>query len=153
MFAGDIRVFPFLGLAAGIGLNISNIDRPEFFASVTKILVPTATFAYFASVGLTFSFSAVKRFKAVCVSTSVLKFVVSPAVGVGLALLMGYHRILDALPLKVVIIESCMPVALSALLLTRFFDIDKDLANACWLVTTFMMLLVIPILIKLLAFF
>jgi predicted permease len=149
----DIRLFPFIGLLLGVGLNLSRIPRPDFFAYVLKVLVPTATFGYFSSIGLTFSFSAVKRFKRVCFSISVLKFIVSPLVGFGLAYLMGYHRILEGLPMKIVLIESAMPVALSALLLTKFFDIDQDLANACWLVTTFMMVAIIPILINLLSVF
>ena len=60
---------------------------------------------------------------------------------------MGYARILGGLPMKIVIIESSMPVAFSALLLTVLFDIDRDLSNSCWLVTTFMMLIIIPLLV------
>jgi len=147
MFTEDIRLFPTLGFLCGIFLNLAKISRPEFFGYALKILVPVATFGYFSSIGLTFSFSTVKRFKSACLSMSVIKFIISPAIGLGMAYLMGYHKILDALPMKIVLIESCMPVALSALLLTVFFDIDRDLSNACWLVTTFMMLLIIPLLV------
>ena len=147
MFTEDIRLFPTLGFLCGIFLNLAKISRPEFFGYALKILVPVATFGYYSSIGLTFSFSTVKRFKSACLSMSVIKFIISPAIGLGMAYLMGYHKILDALPMKIVLIESCMSVALSALLLTVFFDIDRDLSNACWLVTTFMMLLIIPLLV------
>lgn len=152
-FTEDIRLFPLIGLLLGVFLNLAKIHRPEFFSYVIKILVPTATFGYFSSIGLTFRFSTAKKFKKVCLSMSIIKFVISPIIGLGLAYLMGYHKMLDALPMKIVLIESCMPVALSALLLTVFFDIDRDLSNACWLVTTFMMLLVIPVLINILLLF
>ena len=150
---GDIRFFPFLGFIAGVILNLMNTPRAGYFTDVNKLLVSVATFGYFSSIGLTFRFGAIKKYKAVCLSICALKFIVSPLIGFGLALLLGYNRALDGLPMKVVLIESCMPVAFAALLLTVLFDIDRDLTNACWLVTTFMMILVIPILVSLLSVF
>lgn len=151
--AQDIRFFPFLGFMLGVFLNFANIPRAGFFTNVNRVLVSVATFGYFSSIGLTFRFRAVKEFKAVCLSMSVIKFIISPLVGFGLAYLMGYHRVLDGLPMKIVLIESCMPVAFAALFLTVLFEIDKDLTNACWLVTTFMMVIVIPILVSLISVF
>lgn len=152
-FTGDIRFFPFIGFMIGLFLNLAKVPRPEIFTYINKIVVPVATIGYFSSIGLTFRFSAVKRFKAVCLSMSIIKFIMAPVIGLSLAYLMGYHKILGGLPMKIVLIESCMPVAFSAILLTILFDIDKDLSSACWLVTTFLMVLVIPILIKLMPIF
>jgi len=143
----DVRFFPFLGFVLGAGLNFSGIPRPEPLAYVNRFVVPLATLGYFSSIGLTFRFGAVKRYKSVCLSVSAIKFLISPLIGLTLAYLMGYPRILGGLPMKIVIIESSMPVAFSALLLTVLFDIDRDLSNSCWLVTTFMMIIVIPLLV------
>lgn len=153
MFTEDVRLLPSIGLLCGVFLNFGKVQRPEFFALLTKILVPLATFGYFASIGLTFRFGAVKQFKKVCFSMSLLKFVFAPMLGLALAYVLGYHRILDGLPMKIVLVESSMPVALSALLLPMFFDIDRDLANACWLVTTFMMVIIIPLLMAIVTAF
>jgi len=149
----DIRFFPFIGFMAGVILNLANVPRAPVFTDINRILVPVATFGYFSSIGLTFRFSAVKKYKAACLSMSAIKFIVSPIIGLGLAYLMGYHKIMGGLPMKVVIIESAMPVAFAAILLTVLFDIDRDLTNACWLVTTFMMIIVIPILVSLISVF
>jgi len=150
---GDIRFFPFLGFLAGVVLNFGNVPRAGFFTDVNKLLVSVATFGYFSSIGLTFRFRAVKEHKGPCASMCLIKFIISPIVALTLAYIIGYHNVLDGLPMKVVLIESCMPVAFAALLLTAIFDIDRNLTNACWVVTTFMMLLVIPILVTILSLF
>ena len=54
------------------------------------------------------------------------------------------------LALKVVIILSSMPVAFNALIPPSIYDLDLDLANACWFFTTACLAITLPVLILIL---
>ena len=75
-----------------------------------------------------------------------IKFAIVPGVVTFLALLLGYRNIGDGLLLKVVIILSSMPVAFMALIPPSLYDLDIDLANSCWLFTTTLLVIVLPVL-------
>ena len=63
------------------------------------------------------------------------------------AYLCGLGEIENGLPLKVVAILASMPVAMNALIPPSLFDLDLDLANACWVFTTLELIVVLPILV------
>ena len=63
-----------------------------------------------------------------------------------IAIFLGYGAIEGGLPLKVVIILSSMPVAFSALIPVSIYDLNLDLANSCWLVTTLSLIVILPLL-------
>ena len=46
-----------------------------------------------------------------------------------------------------VAILASMPVAMNALIPPSLFDLDLDLANACWVFTTLALIVVLPILV------
>ena len=48
------------------------------------------------------------------------------------------------IPLIVVIILSSMPVASTALIPPSIYDLDIDLANLCWFITTALLAVVMP---------
>jgi predicted permease len=50
----------------------------------------------------------------------------------------------DLLPAKVVLVESFMPTAIMAVLLVKIFRLNEDLANAAWILTTLLVIPVIP---------
>ena len=62
---------------------------------------------------------------------------------------LGLHRIDNGLPLKVVLILSSMPVGFIAMVPPTLYRLDIDLANACWLVTNGLLILVVPTLLLL----
>ena len=147
IFTGGIRLFPLLGLAAGVGLNLLHYKRPLYIGNLNDILIPVTTFAYMLAVGLTMNFKAIKKFKSPVFSMSFIKFVWSPMVGILLAYLLNYQNIMGGLPLKIAIIESFMPTAIASLVLASLFDLDQDLANSCWIFTTFLLMVFLPILL------
>ena len=61
-----------------------------------------------------------------------------------IAYTLGLHEIDDGLILKVIIIASSMPMGILALVATSIYDLDLDLANSCWLITTAGLVVVIP---------
>jgi predicted permease len=67
-----------------------------------------------------------------------------------LAWALGFGDIEGGLPLKVVLILSSMPVAFNALIPPSIYDLDLDLANSCWFVTTALLAVVLPLLLVIL---
>lgn len=147
IFSEGIRLFPLLGLASGVGLNLLSVPRPNFVSLLNNFLIPASTFGYMLAIGMTLKFSAVKRFKAPVFSMSFIKFIWSPLVGLIFAYLLGYHAIMDGLPLKIALIEASMPCAIASLITPALFNLDQDLSNSCWLFTTFLIIPLLPILL------
>jgi predicted permease len=130
-------------------LNFSGVDRPEFYATIIAVFVPLMTIMLLTSIGLALRFRRVREYLRECVSLSIIKFIFIPIMATSLAYMIGYAKIDDGLPLKVVMILSCMPVAFTALIPPSIYDLDLDLANSCWFFTTALLVIVLPILLVL----
>jgi len=63
-----------------------------------------------------------------------------PVLVVSLGFLCGLDRIGNGLPLKVVLILTSMPVGFIAMVPPTIYDLDTDLANACWLTSNTLLL-------------
>jgi predicted permease len=100
-----------------------------------------------ASIGLALKFRRVRDYIKEAISVSVIKFAIVPVMVSTLAFIIGFGQIDAGLPLKVVIILSSMPVAFNALIPPSIYDLDLDLANSCWFVTTSMLIIVLPVLL------
>ena len=131
-------------------LNFSGINRPAFYKTIIAVLVPLMTIMLLTSIGLALKFRRVRDYLRECVSVSIIKFIFIPILATSLAYLMGYAKIDDGLPLKVVMILSCMPVAFTALIPPSIYDLDLDLANSCWIFTTALLIFVLPSLVLIL---
>ncbi len=165
--SGDIRLAdrlkrftrdPFILVAltsiiAGALLNAGGFHRPEGYAGVIAIFVPLATVLLLASIGLALRFSRVGNYLRECLSVSFIKFLLVPSAATTLAYFLGLGGIDEALPLKVVLILSSMPVAFNALIPPSLYDLDVDLANSCWLVTTALLGIVLPLLLTVIQLF
>lgn len=147
----DFRFDPILAvivcaLLLGISLNIAGVPRPEifgFFASATMLV---ATVFFLFAIGLTLRPSSVASYWPQSLVMCGIKFAGIPIVVTALAKGIGYGGIEGGLPLKVVCILSAMPVAMTALVPPSLFNLDVDLANACWIFTTLGLVLILPVL-------
>ena len=128
-------------------LNFSGVERPEFYKTIIAVFVPLMTIMLLTSIGLALKFRRVRDYLRECVALSIIKFIFIPILATSLAYMIGYAKIDDGLPLKVVIILSCMPVAFTALIPPSIYDLDLDLANSCWFFTTALLVIVLPILL------
>lgn len=153
IFTEGIRLFPLIGLLLGVILNFSGLKRPDILGKLNEILIPWSTFGFIFAVGMTLKFGAVGKFKPQLFSMSLLKFVISPVIALVIAYLMGYAGLMNGLPLKVVFIESVMPVAIASLVLSNLFNLDKDMSNSFWIVTTLLVIPLLPLLILILNLF
>lgn len=128
----------------GLTLNLLGIPRPAGYDVLNSILIPLAIFMILVSVGLSMHFTEIKRYIAPGLSISLIKFVIIPLLGGTVAYLLGFHEIHGGLPLKIVLLASSMPVAFNALVAASIYDLDLDLANSCWLITTGALIIVLP---------
>ncbi len=140
-------------LLAGLLLNFTGVERPAFYAPLNAILVPTITIFLLSSVGMGIHFTHIGKYLKQGLLIASIKFAIVPATVTTLAWLLGFGRIDGGLPLKVVLILSSMPVAFTAMVPPTLYDLDVDLANANWLVTTGLLVLVVPALQQLLSLF
>lgn len=130
----------------GFALNISGLERPGFYSTVNTFFVPTGTILLLSSIGMAMHFGRIGKYIKEGLLIALIKFVIVPAFATTLAYLVGFGEIDQGLPLKVVIILSSMPVGFIAMVPPTIYDLDVDLANANWLVTNFLLILVIPVL-------
>ena len=146
-----IRVAVTSLLLGGI-LNGAGVPRPEFFKPVNAVFIPVGTSLLLVSIGLAMRFKSVAHYLKECVAVSAIKFAAVPVVMSSVAWLIGFGSIDGGLPLKVVIILTSMPVAFNALIPPSIYDLDLDLANACWFFTTAALIVVLPILLAITSF-
>jgi len=83
----------------------------------------------------------------------VIKFLLVPAFACSLAYLLNLHLVADGLPFKVVLVLSSMPVAFNALVASSIYDLDLDMANSCWLISTGALVVIMPCLYFILSSF
>ncbi|MGD2038223.1 MAG: hypothetical protein PVH28_10085 [Desulfobacterales bacterium] len=125
-------------------LNFSGVYRPGFYKEVISLFVPLGTILLLTSIGLALRFRKVRDYLKECVSVSIIKFFLVPILVTSVAYLLGFGNIDGGLPLKVVILLSCMPVAFNALIPPSIYDLDLNLANSCWFFTTALLIFVLP---------
>ena len=132
-------------LVLGGLVNLSGLQRPEFYGTVNAVVVPLATILLLTSIGLALRFSRVGAYLRECFSVAVIKFLLVPGCASLLAWAIGFGQIDNGLPLKVVVILSSMPVAFNALIPPSIYDLDLDLANSCWFFTTALLVVILPL--------
>jgi predicted permease len=136
-FCDPISIAPNLGILAGLTANfLSGGHRPEALKPLATGLLLTTVSIYSVGIGLSMRFGRIARFWRDCLGMSFVKFVAAPLIGLSVGLFLGCHEISGGLALKVVLIQSSMPVAIFALVMCKLFDLDMDVANSCWLFTT-----------------
>jgi predicted permease len=127
-------------------LNLSGLKRPEVYQMINSVLIPLGTLALLISIGLAMRIKTIQDYLKECVVISGIKFLIVPIILTLTAFLLGYGKIEAGLPLKVVMILSSMPVAFTALVPPSLYDLDIDLANSCWLFSTSLLVVILPVL-------
>lgn len=141
-----------IAIVMGGLLNFSGLQRPFFYRGLNSLLIPLGTFLMLLAIGMAMKFSSIRSFLKEAAVICMIKFILVPILLVAFAWVLGFGGIREGLLLKVVVILSLMPSAFVSLIPPSIYDLDLDLANTCWLVTTFAMVLVIPVLFFILPF-
>ena len=133
-----------VSMLIGFALNFSGLKRPDFYITINTIFVPVGTILLLSSIGMAMRFDRIGGYIKEGLLIALIKFIIVPVMAVTIAYILGLGTLDQGLPLKVVMILSSMPVAFAAMVPPTIYDLDVDLANANWLVTTMLLVLVIP---------
>ncbi len=132
--------------AVGLTLNMLGVQRPAFYPTLISVLIPIVSVLLLSSIGMAMKFSKMHGYVREATTISLIKFVVIPTSVYVLASWIGLGAVNNGLPLKVVTILASMPVAFTAMVPPTLYDLDVDLANTAWLMTTSLLLVVVPVL-------
>lgn len=146
IFSDPFVIVSIGSMLAGLLLNIFSVKRPEVYATINAVFVPLTTILLLTSIGMAMRFDRAGKYIKEGALIALIKFILLPVMATSIAYLLGFGEMDGGLPLKVVMILSSMPVAFTAMIPPAIYDLDVDLANGTWLVTTFSLLLVVPIL-------
>ena len=140
-------------LSLGLVLNLTGVHRPAVLGTLSTAAMIAGTVCFLLSIGMGLRLSRMTCYLRESAVISLIKFAFVPVIVTSLAMLAGLGNVEGGLPLKVTAILSAMPVAMNALIPPSLFDLDLDLANACWVFTTLELVVVLPILIIILPLF
>jgi predicted permease len=148
-FNDELRLYPFLGMVAGLLLNLAGLPRPLLLEQFNHVLIPLNTGLYLIAIGSQLIIESPRPWLRASLAMGAIKFLYTPLVAWGLATLFG----LQGLPRLMVLLQASTPVAVSPLVLPLLFGLDRKLANALWLFTTALaipwIVLVLPLLSRL----
>jgi predicted permease len=133
-------------ILAGLLLNIMGFERPSLYSNLNSILIPIGTLLMLSSIGMAIHFGRIFSYLKEAGIIAFIKFLLVPLAVYLLTLFLGLDKVDGGLPVKVSVVLASMPVAFTALVPPTLYDLDLDLANAAWFVTTSMLVLVIPVL-------
>jgi predicted permease len=140
-----IVVIVLICLAIGLILNLT-VERPPFFGKLNGVIIPVNSFFLMVSIGLAMRFGPMKiHLKAGLIMWGIKGFLM-PIFNLSIGLLLGLSHTANGLPLKAILIMGAMPVAFTALVPPTLYDLDLDLANTCWFITTVGLIVTIPLL-------
>lgn len=148
-----VTLIPITAVVAGLICNFAlykigepATGPPTWTLRVNVVLVPIQVGLLTFAVGLALRPSRVAHDWPECLAASLIKFVIRPAIsaaGAFVCLQLGW---INDLAFCVVVLLSAMPVAFNALIPPTLYHLDEDLANSCWIVTTALMIVVVPVL-------
>lgn len=133
-------------LLAGVALNVLGIPRPAACGPLASIFVLAGTVIFLITIGLSLRLSSARDYAGPALAMCLIKFCLLPLIVTGAAYFLDLGSYAGGLALKVCLVLSAMPVAMTALAPAALFGLDLDLANACWIVTTLALLAVLPLL-------
>ena len=130
----------------GLSLNVLGVPRPAFYSNLIGVLIPLVSLSMLSSIGMALRFGKMREYMREASAIALIKFVAIPTSVYLLASWVGLGSVNGGLPLKVVTILASMPVAFTAMVPPTLYDLDVDLANTAWMLTTSLLLVVVPVL-------
>ena len=127
-----MRQVPVLGVIVGLSLALGGVPRPEYLGTAFKYGFHPAIWVFTIPVGASLNFTNMRRYLRHVVDLVPLKFIVTPLVISLVAWAVG----LEGTPLMAVVILSASPTALNAVITSRLYKLNVDMAMASLLITT-----------------
>ena len=143
----SINQLSLLGMTGGLILNANGIMRPEILGQLFQYLVHIAAWIAMLPVGFLIDFRQVRRYARDVRTLTFLRFVITPVIFIGLA----YLIVTDPVLRGTLLILTFCPTAINAVLASKIYKLNVDLAVSSFVITTAAYLFVIfPLLFMLL---
>ncbi|MGJ9382779.1 AEC family transporter [Salipaludibacillus sp. CF4.18] len=139
-------IITLIAIVIGGSLNLSPWERPAFYADLNSVLVPIFTILLVVPTGFNLQVGKVKGYLKESFVVAAIKYGIVPVAVTILALMFGLREIYDGIAFKTIIILSAMPPGFTSLVPPQLFNLDKDLANSSWFITTVLLIFVLPVL-------
>lgn len=133
-FRDPFRTIPILSFAAGLVMNFlfGNNAIPAWLKALNHMGIYLSLLFAFLAVGFTIHAGGLRTHAREIMALCGLKFLLTPAAAVGVALLFGF----SGRALAVIAIESACPVAIFSVMTAAIYDLDQELAGAALIVTS-----------------
>ncbi len=128
-----------LGIVAGLLLNATGIERPEILGDIFPALVHTGAWTALLPVGCLISFRKVRSYLGKVRDLTLLRFVLMPLFIWCVARFLFRDQIL----LDTMLLCAMAPTAINAVLVSRLYSLNTDLAASSFMITTALYLMVI----------
>jgi len=133
----------------GLILNFANVPRPEIASKIISVNIHFSMWSVIVPLGASLSFAGVKKYRYITLDVSVIKFIIVPA----FLMLISFLFIKDQMALKTILIISASPAPMVAVMLSKIYKLNVDLAMSPFIYTTVIyILLMVPIFILLMRF-
>ena len=130
---------PVVGMGIGLLLDIGSVPRPELLADVFQILVHISAWVSLLPVGCLVDFHRARRFFRTVLNLLPLRFLIMPAI----IWLLARPVFDDPVLFTTMILVALAPTAINAVLSSRLYQLNVDLAVASFLSTTVLYLVVV----------
>ncbi len=137
------NMIPAVGVLIGWLLRVSPWSRPEFIEPVVPWLLHVMIWLFILPLGASMDFGEMRRYWRDVLALGVVKFILTPAVILLLAHLVG----MSGVGRDVVVVLAFSPTAIFAVVMSRLFDLDIHMAMAAFVgTTTLYLVIVLPVL-------
>ncbi len=155
LLTDPVSAIPLAGLAAGLILNATGIERPAVFGTVVPVLTGVTVVLVNFAIGFALTLTSVRTHWRTGLLLGAVKFLFTPAVAACAVWVLAVHVIgtdteAKTMMLSVLLIQSAMPVGNFAVMLARLCGLDVKIATAAWIMTTLAVPVVVPPIIWLL---
>ena len=144
-FQDPVSLLPLGAILAGLSLTALGVPFPSILQLPRRLVVYATVAAFSASFGLNMYVRRMLGNVIRLVGMLPIKFLLAPAAGFLISLALGYSLNTNPLALKVVIIQSTMPVAIWSVLACKLFDLDDNYAIGLWILTTLCVIFLLPL--------
>jgi predicted permease len=129
-----VYILPLALLFSGLILNFIGIPRPPLIDYIaTQWIIYVTIIGYSFTIGLGINIRRSLGYLKKSLFIALIKFVFTPIVALAVIFIL---RIEDIVTARVILIESFMPTAIMSVVLVKIFNLNEDLANASWFLTT-----------------
>lgn len=135
----SINQMSLLGMILGLALNVNGVSRPVFFTDLFQGLVHFGAWTALLPVGFLINFSHAKYYYSRVWDLAILRFVIIPAFIYFTGRIFFHYETL----LNTLFICAMAPTAINAVITSKLYKLNVNLAVASFIMTTAIFLLII----------